>query len=434
MESFKETLVACNLSDLGAVGPFFTWHNGREGDSFIQERLDRVVASPEWCEMFQGVRIAVEVSFTSDHAPLFISLRESPMLKRNKNFFKYEAHWGLNKECKEIVKQVWRRKFVQDNNWQNFNQKVKQCKLHLRRWERSKNGNREQEIGRIKEEILSLQGAVGLPQRERIKQLQEEANSLLTQEDLHWQQRSKELWLKCGDKNTKYFHACATQRRRRNLIQKIQDMQGREMEFGEGVERAFVDYFTNLFQSDHTENIERCLQGLETKVTQEMNDALLMAFTVEEVQRALRQMAPMKAPGPDGLSAGFFIDNWATVGEDVCNNVLNVLNSGVMNVGLNFTHIALVPKIKAPVKVTDFRPISLCNVVYKLISKVLANRLKVWLPKIISPFQSAFIQGRLITDNIIAAYETLHTMHSKMYGKKGYMAVKLDMSKAYDRV
>jgi hypothetical protein len=340
----------------------------------------------------------------------------------------------LNKECKEIVKQVWRRKFVQDNNWQNFNQKVKQCKLHLRRWERSKNGNREQEIGRIKEEILSLQGAVGLPQRERIKQLQEEANSLLTQEDLHWQQRSKELWLKCGDKNTKYFHACATQRRRRNLIQKIQDMQGREMEFGEGVERAFVDYFTNLFQSDHTENIERCLQGLETKVTHEMNDALLMAFTVEEVQRALRQMAPMKAPGPDGLSADFFIDNWATVGEDVCNNVLNVLNSGVMNVGLNFTHIALVPKIKAPVKVTDFRPISLCNVVYKLISKVLANRLKVWLPKIISPFQSAFIQGRLITDNIIAAYETLHTMHSKMYGKKGYMAVKLDMSKAYDRV
>jgi hypothetical protein len=123
-----------------------------------------------------------------------------------------------------------------------------------------------------------------------------------------------------------------------------------------------------------------------------------------------------------------------TVGEDVCKIVLNVLNSGVMNIGMNFTHIALVPKITNPVKVTDFRPISLCNVIYKLISKVLANRLKVWLPKIISPYQSAFIQGRLISDNIIAAYETLHTMHSKMFGKKGYMAVKLDMSKAYDRV
>jgi hypothetical protein len=101
---------------------------------------------------------------------------------------------------------------------------------------------------------------------------------------------------------------------------------------------------------------------------------------------------------------------------------------------MNFTYIALIPKIKSPEKFSDFWPISLCNIIYKMVSKVLANRLKVWLPKIISPFQSAFIQGRLISDNIIAAYETLYTMHSKMYGKKGYMATKLDMSKAYDRV
>jgi hypothetical protein len=165
-----------------------------------------------------------------------------------------------------------------------------------------------------------------------------------------------------------------------------------------------------------------------------MNENLLKAFSEEEVLVALRQMVPLKAPGSDGLSVGFFLNNWETVGMDVCHIVLNVLNSSVMNVGLNYTHIALVPKIKSPAIVTDFRPISLCNVIYKLISKVLANRLKVWLPNIISPYQSAFIQGRLITDNIIAAYETLHTMHSKMYGRKCYMAVKLDMSKACDMI
>jgi hypothetical protein len=271
-----------------------------------------------------------------------------------------------------------------------------------------------------------------LPNRE----LQTEANLLLTQEDLHWHQRSKEMWLKCGDKNTKCFHACVTQRRRKNLIQKIQDIQGQVWENEEMVEKAFVEYYTKLFKSENngSSEIEMGLHGMERKVSQEMDENLLKVFLEEEVLVALQQMAPLKAPSPDGLSTGFFLDNWEKMGMDVCHIVLNVLNYGVMNVGLNYTHIALVSKIKSPAKVTDFLPISLCNVIYKLISKVLANRLKVCLPNIISPYQSAFIQGRLITNNIIAAYETLHTMHSKMYGRKCFMAVKFNMSKAYDRV
>ena len=85
---------------------------------------------------------------------------------------------------------------------------------------------------------------------------------------------------------------------------------------------------------------------------------------------------------------------------------------------LNLTHIALIPKVKNPTCVIEFQPISLCNVLYKLIAMVLANRLKKILPDIISPIQSVFIPGRLITDNILAAYETLHTMHTRLRGKR----------------
>lgn len=114
--------------------------------------------------------------------------------------------------------------------------------------------------------------------------------------------------------------------------------------------------------------------------------------------------------------------------------VLSVLNSGTPPLNLNHTFISLIPKIKSPRKVTEFRPISLCNVLYKLIAKVLANRLKPMLPIPISETQSAFMSERLITDNILIAHETLHYLKTKRTGKMGYMSMKLDMSKAYDRV
>jgi hypothetical protein len=120
-------------------------------------------------------------------------------------------------------------------------------------------------------------------------------------------------------------------------------------------------------------------QSLQESVSEEMNGELLKNFTKEEVIIALKQMAPLKAPGPDGLPADFFQNHWDLMGEEVCLAVLNSLNDGILPENINMTHIVLIPK-KNPTTVMDFRPISLCNVLYKLISKVLANRLEKYYP------------------------------------------------------
>ena len=122
------------------------------------------------------------------------------------------------------------------------------------------------------------------------------------------------------------------------------------------------------------------------------------------------------------------------VGINVSNLVLNVLNYGMCISEINRTNTAFVPKNKNPQRMIDFRPISLCNVVYKLISKTLANRLKAVLPFIISEKQSAFVANRLIIDNVFVAYEIKHYLKHKRGGNDSFMAAKLDISKAFDRI
>jgi len=143
-------------------------------------------------------------------------------------------------------------------------------------------------------------------------------------------------------------------------------------------------------------------------------------------------MPSNKSPGPDGYTCEFFNETWSIVGNDFVVAIQSFFKTGFLPKGVNSTILALIPKRKEAVMMKDYRPISCCNVLYKVISKILANRLKIILPKFISSNQSAFVKDRLLMKNLLLATEIIKDYHKETVSPR--CAMKIDISKAFDSV
>lgn len=243
------------------------------------------------------------------------------------------------------------------------------------------------------------------------------------------------VWSKEGDKNTKFFHTKASnRRRRRNTIHKIKTQDEEWIHDEERIGEEAVKFFSTLFSVSNICNTDDVCSHLKRCLTSDQATLLTYPYILVEIDDVLKLMGPLKAPGSDELPAIFFQKHWSIVREEVCSLVLGVLNDRMDPREINHTLIALVPKVKAPDNFSQFHPISLCNVVIKLVTKAIANRLKRVLHELISVNQSAFIPHRLITDNTLIAFEIFHYLKKKKKGKTGYFALKLDMAKSYDRM
>ncbi|XP_018474082.1 uncharacterized protein LOC108845359 [Raphanus sativus] len=165
-----------------------------------------------------------------------------------------------------------------------------------------------------------------------------------------------------------------------------------------------------------------------------MNLELIKEPSAQEIRAALFDIHPDKAPGPDGFSASFFHENWEVIGASVVKEIQGFFVTGCIPSSLNTTHVRLIPKHTGAKSIVEYRPIALCNVFYKIVSKLLSKRLQPLLSCIISENQSAFIPGRAISDNVLLTHETLNYLKTSNAEKNCFMAVKTDMSKAYDRV
>jgi hypothetical protein len=222
-------------------------------------------------------------------------------------------------------------------------------------------------------------------------------------------------------------------KRRRNAIDFLKLPSGAWISNRRNIGNCFGNFFKELFSSSLPGSSNEMLNLFDNVISDEENIVLCSIPSEKEIFETLVNIGATKAPGPYGFTTLFYQKYWSIIKEVVLNCVWDFFKKNHLLKEQNHTFIALIPKRLGPFSVNHFRPISLCNIIYKIISKILANRFKVLLHHFISPNQSAFVPSRTIQDNSILAHELIHSIKSKK-GRGGLMAVKIDMEKAFDRM
>ena len=328
--------------------------------------------------------------FHSDHAPISVRCGGRSETRRTRPFH-FQAAWTTHADYGKIV----------EDSWANGNGDVGSCL----KWVQDESRKFNLEVfGNITKKKRILEARISGIQRslenwdslELLRldlDLRREYDEVLAQKELLWYQKSQENWFQLGDRNTKFFHTQTLVRRKRNKIHGLFLEGGVWCTDPEILEEEAVRFYKNLFTSTGKSNIGACQEVCMPMLLQEERLALTASVTVEEVRSAVMSMQSFKAPGSDGFHVFFYKQYWEVVGYDVCRLVQTAFSSGSFDPTLAETLLVLIPKVDNPNHLKNFRPISLCNVIYKIITKVLVQRLWNLLPRIVSPLQGSFIPG-----------------------------------------
>ncbi|KAH9763510.1 reverse transcriptase domain-containing protein [Citrus sinensis] len=402
LHGFQEAISNAGLFDLGM-------------SDWVEERLDRGLASSSWIHLFPTAKVTSVEASCSDHLPIFLEpvpMVRSPRTKK----FRFENSWLREPDCCDVVKVIWASTLgVPIQN------RLASCGTALLHWGNHLTQDFQARIFYCKRKMALLRGHRDSASVDSFYEARKCYNELLHSHEIFWKQRAKSIWLKECDMNSRYFHAMASARKKQYMIEKLRNAQGQWCTTPEDISEIIHKYFTHIFSSERG-SYAAVLHYVEPRITAEQNHSLMEPFSPTDVREAIFSMHPEKSPGPDGMNPAFYQNFWSIVGDEVSAACLSYISHCEFPANLNEITVILIPKTPNPESITDFRPIALCNVLYKVVAKMLANRLKLILGSIISDSQSAFISG------------LMHFLKRKRQGKEGAAAFKIDMAKAYDRI
>jgi hypothetical protein len=421
MIDFREVLSHCDLHDVGFIGVPWTFDNKQKGDRNVKVGLDRAVASPAWSAMFPDLRLRHIVSSRSDHCPILLSGDQESNRWPDNPGRRYEVVWKREPSLPAAIEEAWSRR-IPGQDLGDIASSLSVIMENLYKWKRAYFKSLKKEIEKKRGELEAIRQLSDDASVATRIGLEKEMDELLYREEIMWMQRSRIAWLQEGDRNTKYFHPRASWRRRKNKVRCLKREDGSWTMDSNEMGNLATQFFQELYTQEENINPNIITDCIHAAVNEDMNGKLCADFTEKEISDALFQIGPLKAPGPDGFPARFLQTNWDLLKQEVVQAVQCFFSTGVMPEGVNYTVIVLIPKKNDPEALKDFRPISLCNVLFKVVSKCLVNRLRPMLQDIISPTQSAFIPGRLITDNTLMAFECIHSIQTGAAGRRNFCA------------
>ncbi|XP_035845270.1 uncharacterized protein LOC118491527 [Helianthus annuus] len=386
MREFNDCVQYSELIDIKGHGLHYTWNQKPSNGIGLLKKIDRVMGNMKFLEIFKDAYVLYHPFQISDHTPYILKLAAS--VKNQHEWIKRVdgvTLFAVTKKLRNL--KPYMRKLL-------FNQ-----------------GNLHDKVADLRKKLDDIQ-------------------SLIDSSPLDVDLRNMEAqWLK-DFQIAAYDEECFL-KNARSKIYAIRDVNGDRYE-GEGILDALVSHYANfLGTEDRVATIDLddiCVNTLSADVAVNM----IRQVTREEVKNAIFNTGENKAPGPDGYTSAFFKSSWDIVGEDVSSAVIVFFDNGKLLKQLNHTILALVPKVDTPDSVLDYRLISCCNVIYKCISKIITERIKGSLEKLVSINQSAFVPGRKISDNILLTQELIHNYHLNKGPAR--CAFKIDIQKAYDTV
>ncbi|WMV25457.1 hypothetical protein MTR67_018842 [Solanum verrucosum] len=364
MENFSKTILDLGLMDLPLRGAQYTWSRGTE---LLQaSRIDRFLISSEWNDSFKTIKQVSLPRVISDHKPLMLECGE---WDSSSSYFKFENMWLQAEGFLDSVKNWWSSYEVEGSPDFVLVQKLKYLKKDISTWNKEVFGKLEEQRSQALNDLTNLEQSsegriLSEAENAQMINLQTHLEQLAKIEEVSWRQKSRCLWLKDGDRNTKYFQSMANANRRE--------------------------------------------------------------FEEEEIFSVIKSCAPDKAPGPDGVTMAFFQHAWEIIKYEIIKALRHYHQHCHMVKSVNATFISLIPKKKGAIELRDYRPISLISSIYKITSKLLANRLKTVIGS-----QNAFVRGRQLSDATLLANEALDW---KIKSGEPGLLVKLDIEKVFDKV